>query len=271
MTSLATGAARPRFGLTDMLSGTGAPLLFGVRLWAVRLSRALRRVLAPARQSVLGRHLRGDRVPAAARRFAAQGLVPDDRHRDRRRDDRGADRVLSAGSDRLSRAPGPVGRSLRVRRHGAAQLRVLRGGARRLYRGDRRRRHARARPEARARRSSCLRSTAPARSASGSCAPASSSPEPISAAPGGGSRVIRRSGGRDRRPFCPHAGTGGAATAGHASRAARVRPPRHRARPDDRPSARGIESKCATTRRYCRPPSTACSARWMVGGQLRPI
>ena len=34
MTSLATGAARPRFGLTDMLSGTGAPLLFGVRLWA---------------------------------------------------------------------------------------------------------------------------------------------------------------------------------------------------------------------------------------------
>ena len=33
MTSPATGAMRPRFDLTDALAGTGAPLLFGVRLW----------------------------------------------------------------------------------------------------------------------------------------------------------------------------------------------------------------------------------------------
>src|SRR3954454_6159116 len=38
-----------------------------------RLSRPLRRVLARARQPLLGRHLRGDRLPAAARGFAAQG------------------------------------------------------------------------------------------------------------------------------------------------------------------------------------------------------
>jgi hypothetical protein len=50
--------------------------------------------------------------------------------------------------------------------------------------------------------------------------------------------VIRQSGGRDRGPIYPHAGTGGAATAGHANRATRARPARHRARPDDRQSAR---------------------------------
>src|SRR5205823_1454274 len=40
---------------------------------------ALCRVLAGARQPILGGHLGGDRLPAAARSLAAQGLVPDDR------------------------------------------------------------------------------------------------------------------------------------------------------------------------------------------------
>jgi hypothetical protein len=40
--------------------------------------------------------------------------------------------------DRIAflRAPGPVGRPLRFRRHSTPQLRVLLGGARRLYRGE---------------------------------------------------------------------------------------------------------------------------------------
>src|SRR3954454_17243310 len=108
-----------------------------------RLSRPLRRVLARARQPLLGRHLRGDRLPAAARGFAAQGLVPDGWHRGRRHIGRGADRMRSAGPDRLSRVPGAVGRCLRFRRHCVRQLRVLRGGARRLYRRDHRCRHPR--------------------------------------------------------------------------------------------------------------------------------
>ena len=70
--------------LTNELRAAGPPLLFGVAAVGFRLSRPLRRVLAPARQSFLGRHLRGDRVPAAAWGFAAQGVVPDDRHRGRR-------------------------------------------------------------------------------------------------------------------------------------------------------------------------------------------
>ena len=107
------------------------------------LSRPLRRVLARARQCLLGRHFGRDRVPAAARGFDAQGVVPDGRHHRRRRHDRGAERVLSAGSHRLSDAPGVVVRCLRFRRHADAQLRLLRGGARRLHRGDHRRRHAR--------------------------------------------------------------------------------------------------------------------------------
>src|SRR5262249_37423095 len=44
------------------------------------LSRALRGVLAPAGQCVLGRHLCGGRLPATPWRVAAQGLVPHDRY-----------------------------------------------------------------------------------------------------------------------------------------------------------------------------------------------
>ncbi len=90
--------------------------------------RSLRCVLARARQCLLGGYLRSNFVPAAARGFAAQGLVPDDRHRDRRHNDRGADCVLPTGSHCLSGAACLLVRSLRFRRHGAPQLRILLGG-----------------------------------------------------------------------------------------------------------------------------------------------
>ena len=49
------------------------------------VARALRRVLAPARQRVLGWHFGGDRLSTAAGRFIAQRLVSHGRHHDRRR------------------------------------------------------------------------------------------------------------------------------------------------------------------------------------------
>jgi hypothetical protein len=73
------------------------------------MPRAPHRVLARARQRVLGRHLGSDRVSAASRRVAAQGLVPHDRHRGRRRRDRRAHRVLPAGARPFSRRLGAVG------------------------------------------------------------------------------------------------------------------------------------------------------------------
>ena len=53
--------------------------------------------------------------------------------------------------------------------------------------------------------------------------------------------VVRRFGGRDCRPICPHAGASGITTAGHASSATRAHPARHRARPGGRPGDRGIQ------------------------------
>jgi hypothetical protein len=70
-------------------------LLFGLRLWTA-VSRALHRLLAAAGQRVLGGHAGGDRVSAVARRVAAQGLVPHDRHRCRRHNGSGADRLFPA-------------------------------------------------------------------------------------------------------------------------------------------------------------------------------
>ena len=61
----------------------------------------------------------------------------------RRGDDRGADCVLSTRSDRLSPRSGALGRRVRTRRHVVAQLRGLRGGARRLYGCDHRERRTR--------------------------------------------------------------------------------------------------------------------------------
>ncbi len=105
--------------------------------------RSLRCVLARARQSLLGRHLSGDCVPAPARSFVAQGLVPDDWHRGRRHNDCGADRVLSAGAHCLSGDSCLLVRFLRFRRHAAPQLRILLGRARRLHCSDHRRRQSR--------------------------------------------------------------------------------------------------------------------------------
>jgi len=96
-------------------------LLYALRLWAAVCPRSLRCVLARARQSLLGRHLSGDCVPAPARSFVAQGLVPDDWHRGRRHNDCGADRVLSAGAHCLSGDSCLLVRFLRFRRHAAPQ------------------------------------------------------------------------------------------------------------------------------------------------------
>src|SRR5205085_3249936 len=62
------------------------------------VTRTLRRVLAGTRQSLLGGHLGGNRVSAAARGIAAQGLVPHDRHLPRRGDECRDRRRLLAGS-----------------------------------------------------------------------------------------------------------------------------------------------------------------------------
>ncbi len=98
--------------------------------------RSLRCVLARTRQSLLGRYLRGNCVPASARSFAAQGLVQDGRYRSWRHNDRGVDRVLSAGSHCLSGASCLLVQSMRFRRHGAPEFCVVLGSARRLYRSD---------------------------------------------------------------------------------------------------------------------------------------
>ena len=65
---------------------TAAPaLLFGLRLWASVCLALYIAFWLELDNAVLGRHLGGDRVSAASRGVAAQGLVPHDRHRRRRR------------------------------------------------------------------------------------------------------------------------------------------------------------------------------------------
>src|SRR2546430_109421 len=62
-------------------------------------SRALHCVLAPARQPLLGWHVRGDRLSAKPWRLTAQGLVSRGRHCDRRGGYLASDCVLSAKRD----------------------------------------------------------------------------------------------------------------------------------------------------------------------------
>ena len=109
----------------------------------VRLSRSLRRVLARARQCILGRHFRGLDVPAAPWRVAAQGMVPHDRNGGGRGVDCRALCLVPAGSGRFSPRSGAMGRSVCVRCNAAAQLRCLRGGAGGLHRGNTRKRYPR--------------------------------------------------------------------------------------------------------------------------------
>ena len=253
-----------RQGFDGCADRRGRPAALRRSVVGFRLSRPLRRVLARARQSILGRLLRGDRLSAAARGFAAQGLVPDDRHGYRRHNDRGADRVLSAGSDRLSRAPGPMGCYLRLHRHPAAQLRVLLSVACRLYGCDYRRRRA-WRDRRRKLRGLLAGGLARQRDLHRNRVrrhrPRRDRPRRRQATAGS---VTSQSRGRDRGPIYTHAGTGGAATAGHANRATRVPPAGHRARTDDRSSARRVQS-CALPRvdiADCRPRPVR-SARWL--------
>ena len=238
----------------------------------VGLSRALRRVLARARQSFLGRHLRGDRVPAAARGFAAQGLVPDDRHRDRRHDDRGADRVLSAGSHCLSR---------RCWRCGAASaLSPPRCCA--TSRPTRRRSPAirrrsspptrSARPEARVRTSSCWRSTRASEICIGIvCAGIVLAGTDL----GGAQRRLAASfadlaaeiAGRFTRMLA----LAGPQLPDTQAERRELRPARHRARPDDRPGARGIQPRALPLADIADSrPRPVRSAGWLAR-QLRHI
>ena len=167
--------------LADRLRAAGPPLLFGLRLWGSVCLALYVAFWSRARQRLLGRHLGGDRVSAASRRVAAQRLVPPDRHGDRRRRDRRADRVLSARPRSVSRRLGAVGGRLRLCRHSFEGLCRLLSGAGRLHRRDTRAISS-ARPAARTGRPSCSPSTARARSASVSSAPGSFSPQRISAA-----------------------------------------------------------------------------------------
>ena len=180
-------AAGIRRGTTQGTIARGRP---AVALWVATLgfglSRALRRVLARARQPFwagtsaaivcqphLGASLRKGWFRMIGTVVGAVAIV-----------------VLTAAfpQDRALFLVGLAlwGAACALRRHAAAQLRGLRGGAGRLHGGDHRQRPARRRPAARTVRPSCSRSPAPARSGSASCAPASSSPGPISAARGGG-------------------------------------------------------------------------------------
>ncbi len=116
-------------------------------IWVARLGSrvplTLCRVLARTRQCVLGRHVRGNRLSAQSRRFAAQSLVPHDRHRRWSGGDRGPDRMLPAKPHRFSHGSCRVGRCMRLRRHDIAQLRVVWGGTRWLHSGGHRQRSTR--------------------------------------------------------------------------------------------------------------------------------
>ena len=196
------------------------------------LPRALPRLLAPARQCRLGGHHRLHRAVSRSLALRCARAGSADRHRDRRRHDRRADRVLSAGPRCLSGHARAVGRRLRLRRHGAEQLRVLRGGARRLYRRDRRGRHPRRdrRPEygcLHAGRHACQRDSASASCRAGIV---------LAGTDLGGARRrlagFRRSGRPRLQAALPRMlARAGGETAGNPGRAARSHAPRHRARP----------------------------------------
>ncbi len=271
MTSPATGAMRPRFDLTDALAGAGAPLLFGVRLW-VSVCLALfvafwlqldnpswaGATAAIMCQPQLGASLRKGwfrvigTVIGAVMIVVLTAFFPQDR-------------IAFLGL--LALWGGVCAFAATVLKNFASYAAALAGYTAAIIAADtlgatggaspsvfllavdaRQRDLHRDRVRRRRSRRDRSRRRPPAARAD-----------------------LRRSGGRHRRSLCAHAGAGADAAAGHAGRAARVRPPRHRARSRDRRSARRIRASCATTRRSCRAPSTACSARWTAGARLRPI
>ena len=184
-----TSAASPPFGrsLTDALTAAGEPLLFGVRLWAsvcLALYVAFWLELdnpfwagtsaAIVCQPQLGASLRKGwfrmigTVVGATMIVVLTAWFPQDRI---------AFLVLwRCGAGSAPSPPPCCATSRPTRRRSPATPRRSSPPT------------SSARPEARAQRSSCWRSGARARSASESCAPASSSPGPISAAPSGGWR-----------------------------------------------------------------------------------
>ncbi|MEH2545672.1 hypothetical protein V1283_002317 [Bradyrhizobium sp. AZCC 2262] len=118
----------------------GPPLLFGLRLWA-SVCLALYVAFWLELDDAYWAGASAAVSPSSELRYVKAGSG--DRNRGRGHSNRGVDRMLSAETDRLSRGPGSLGRSMRFWRHGTPQLRFVFGGAHRLYRCSHRRRYAR--------------------------------------------------------------------------------------------------------------------------------
>ncbi len=220
-------------------AGRRAATAFRAPAVGVGLSCALCRVLARTRQLRPGPAIGGDRLPAAPRRVAAQGLVPPDRHPHRRRGECAADGLFSTGPCHVPPRSGIVGRRIAPRRRCCGF--ALRGGAGRLYGGDHRRRPAR-----RNRRRRCKCSLPAGRHASQRDRPRHClrrhrpGADRFRCQPAPSGRAVRGADGRDRRRPCRHTGLGWARTGGHAACSARVHPADRRPRPADRRDTRGI-------------------------------
>ena len=94
--------------LTNAARAAGPPLLFGVRLWVSSVSPST----SPSGSSSTTRIGPGQPRRSSvsrARRVAAQGLVPHDRHRGRRGNDRGADRDAFPKTASVSSWASPCG------------------------------------------------------------------------------------------------------------------------------------------------------------------
>ena len=264
-----SGIARWVDYASGALQAAGPPLLFGLRLWAsvclalyvafwLELDNAFWAGTSAAIvcQPQLGASLRKGWFRMIGTIVGAVAIV-----------------VLTAcfPQDRVavSRRPGAVGRRLRFRRHAAAQLRGLRGGARRLYRGDHRQRPARRDRRRERSRPSLLAVTRASEICIGIvCAGVVLAGTDFGGAARRLAALFARSGGRDHRRLHRALGVGRHPNSPTRRPVRReLHPPRHRARPGDRPGARGIVCRSAITRRCCRGRWTACSPRWPAGAR----
>ena len=109
-----------------------------------RLPCPLGRLHSPAQRTFMGRNDGGARLSAAARRLAAQGLVPDGWNCRRRRRDRGHRRLLSPRPGELPHLARALVWGLRLRCDALDQFRRLRRGVGRVHRGHSRDRRSRA-------------------------------------------------------------------------------------------------------------------------------
>ena len=258
--------ARWSTALTNAARAAGPPLLFGLRLWAsVCLALYVAFWLELDNPFWAGTTAA---LVSTAWGFAAQGVVPHDRHLGRRRGDRCSDRVLPAGPRPVSRRSGALGRCVRSRRHASAHLCVLRGGAGRLHGCDHRSRRARGdrRPE--------CRCGVPARSLprqrdlhrDGLCRHRSRR-DRFRRRPAPAGRVIRGPVGRNHGPVYRHAGPGWAGNAGDATRSARTRPAGQSRSTRSSTWRRENPLKSVTIRRCCRRPWTAYSPLSSAGAR----